>query len=648
MKKTLITALLWSLVSAAAWAGATREGTSQKFPEPSLVVLDPAPPKAGEQLITFSEFPRDTQISNQYVSKGILFGGDSPFITSDRSNPTSPVLSGEPQFFGAIEGSFVKTGNADQPGAVNSFSLDAGYFDHSQSVRISLYDAQGRLIRRATNANLGVRTFTFNEYGVSRWRIEAFDDEPAGFAIDNVRLPRPYRAIFAGITGAEESGDVEDDPDNVVQVRKNQEIADHVRSTVNFCRTNTCLPRDESHLTKIGASGQGGVVALGFFMTSIAGASSLNTPGNSEIPKTFIVDNYKPGDKVYVVGFSAGGGDAQNLLLKLDRLNIPVELSGHIDSVELFGEDATIPDNTRIAKGYYQTQSNFLFRGENKLTAAKPSVTTVTNTKITNPVGPANPQNDSVAHHRNMDNDPRVWNNLRTAIIASLKKSAGGAAQGEAGDARCPECREPGASHSMVDWVADLKAALAAQASTEELYSLREQMAQSVSDAVAYRALLAAHGEASGDPTLQENLTAVTLKVSPARFLAEAEAAAAQVIDYPLFVAMLHSLARVDDREAQKAVVRLIAANRLEVSPGRLADAAVGAYSERGREPGEDAGWMLEWVRGEALSDLQLFAIARIMTNAAAQPEVRPLLNELAQQIREERLKVKVMALQGN
>ena len=46
--------------------------------------------------ITFSEYPLDTAISNQYASQGIIFGGDSPFISTDSANPTSPVLSGTP------------------------------------------------------------------------------------------------------------------------------------------------------------------------------------------------------------------------------------------------------------------------------------------------------------------------------------------------------------------------------------------------------------------------------------------------------------------------------------------------------------------------------------------------------------------------
>jgi hypothetical protein len=46
-------------------------------------------------LITFSEFPIDTHITDQYADLGIIFDGDYPLIRPDYSNPTSPVLAGD-------------------------------------------------------------------------------------------------------------------------------------------------------------------------------------------------------------------------------------------------------------------------------------------------------------------------------------------------------------------------------------------------------------------------------------------------------------------------------------------------------------------------------------------------------------------------
>jgi hypothetical protein len=92
------------------------------FMAPTADAADPA--------ITFSEYPVGTVITNQYASLGIIFSGGSsagsPFITTDASNPTSPVLSGSPLFNGPIQGSFVDANG--KPATVTQFQLDAGYF----------------------------------------------------------------------------------------------------------------------------------------------------------------------------------------------------------------------------------------------------------------------------------------------------------------------------------------------------------------------------------------------------------------------------------------------------------------------------------------------------------------------------------------
>jgi hypothetical protein len=136
--------------------------------------------------ITFSEYPLNTAITSQYSNKGIVFGGSSPFITTDGANPTSPVLSGSPLFFGAIEGSFVDPRDGVTPVTAARFQLDAGYFDSVGSTSLKLYDTQGNLIEQRTNTGQGIFTFTVEGLPVAKWRIESVGDEPAGFAIDNV------------------------------------------------------------------------------------------------------------------------------------------------------------------------------------------------------------------------------------------------------------------------------------------------------------------------------------------------------------------------------------------------------------------------------------------------------------------------------
>lgn len=151
-------------------------------PGPHLQRLLVAP---GASIITFSEFPQGTSISGQYSSKGILFQGDSPFITGDGSNPTSPVLSGSPLFSGAIVGRFVVPGTSSAS-TVGSFSLDVGYIDSPGSVAVSAYGLNGGLIRRVFPSAFGINTVTFSNAGIASFRVEAVGFEPAGFAIDNV------------------------------------------------------------------------------------------------------------------------------------------------------------------------------------------------------------------------------------------------------------------------------------------------------------------------------------------------------------------------------------------------------------------------------------------------------------------------------
>src|ERR1700728_3225707 len=97
MKRT-ITVLLIQFVATAAFlsspvsAATVRAGSEAAvshgpFTSPAAgaahaVAKDQAVSSA-DSVITFSEFPVGTQITNQYKPLGILFGGDSPFITTD-------------------------------------------------------------------------------------------------------------------------------------------------------------------------------------------------------------------------------------------------------------------------------------------------------------------------------------------------------------------------------------------------------------------------------------------------------------------------------------------------------------------------------------------------------------------------------------
>jgi hypothetical protein len=133
--------------------------------------------------IHFDELPEETEITNQYASDGVVF--DSPvYITSDGSNPTSPVLSGEPRFEGSIVGHFVVPGT-DIPTTVNLLELDAGYIDNPGSVEIVAHLANGQT-RTAVADHLGIDQISMATRGISSFTVQEVSEEGNGFAIDNL------------------------------------------------------------------------------------------------------------------------------------------------------------------------------------------------------------------------------------------------------------------------------------------------------------------------------------------------------------------------------------------------------------------------------------------------------------------------------
>jgi len=137
--------------------------------------------------LTFSEFPNGTSITNQYAPQGIIFGGDTPYITSDGANPTSPVLSGTPQYEGAIEGMFVYPADGVTPAVVEDLYMNVGYLDNNNSVRLQLFDASGNVISsRINGSERGIVCYSESTTAIARWRVETVGSEAAGYAIDNV------------------------------------------------------------------------------------------------------------------------------------------------------------------------------------------------------------------------------------------------------------------------------------------------------------------------------------------------------------------------------------------------------------------------------------------------------------------------------
>lgn len=113
------------------------------------------------------------------------------FITSDGSNPTSPVLSGTPTFNGPIAVLF----SQDQVGV----GFDAGFFNAAQSTGITAFARDGSLLGTVTNNDLGIEFLGLVEQNgdarIAGVFLDLVGSEPFGFAIDNLRFGRSGQVV---------------------------------------------------------------------------------------------------------------------------------------------------------------------------------------------------------------------------------------------------------------------------------------------------------------------------------------------------------------------------------------------------------------------------------------------------------------------
>jgi hypothetical protein len=134
------------------------------------------------------------------------------FITTDGSNPTSPVLSGSPRFNGPVAVLF----DIDVAGV----GFDAGYFNAVGSTGITAFARDGSLLGTVVNQTIGVEFLGLvtdsGEALIAGVFLDLVGAEPFGFAIDNLRfgiegqvivpvgevpLPAAFPLFFAGIAG---------------------------------------------------------------------------------------------------------------------------------------------------------------------------------------------------------------------------------------------------------------------------------------------------------------------------------------------------------------------------------------------------------------------------------------------------------------
>lgn len=106
------------------------------------------------------------------------------FITTDVDTPTSPVLSGTPQFNGPVSILF----DMDVAGV----GLDGGFFNAPNSMAITAFDRNGNELGMVSNIGTGIEFLGLvtadKSETIAGIQYSIIGNEPFGFTIDNLRF----------------------------------------------------------------------------------------------------------------------------------------------------------------------------------------------------------------------------------------------------------------------------------------------------------------------------------------------------------------------------------------------------------------------------------------------------------------------------
>jgi hypothetical protein len=149
--------------------------------------------------ITFSEFPINTVISNQYAPQGVTFAAGTwnlPKISNDGAMPGSPILrpdGGPSTFAGDFWMNFVSP--------VAWVSFQSGYWDGIGTAVIDVYSPGNVLLGSFTNTITGPENMLFSGLGsIGSVYFNSVADG-AGGDIDNLdfKVPEPGTLALLGL-----------------------------------------------------------------------------------------------------------------------------------------------------------------------------------------------------------------------------------------------------------------------------------------------------------------------------------------------------------------------------------------------------------------------------------------------------------------
>lgn len=160
-------------------------------------------------VITFSEYPTGTAISNQYAAQGVLFTGGTktpglPIIDPDGAMPGSPILrpaGGVGTPYSTYQGDFWMQFTAP----VLSVTFDSGYWDGVSTAVIDVYDpTKTTLLASLSNTMIGPETISISGLGQIGYIYFDSTGDVAGGDIDNLAftstIPAPG-AVLLGTLG---------------------------------------------------------------------------------------------------------------------------------------------------------------------------------------------------------------------------------------------------------------------------------------------------------------------------------------------------------------------------------------------------------------------------------------------------------------
>ena len=165
---------------------------------------DPGNTQLGTPL-PLGNLPLGTFVTNQFAKDGIIFSGQSPFITDDGSSSINPTISGSPLFQGTVVGTFVKPGT-NKPATVNTFSISVGYIDNPGSTQMVVFGANGNQLGVLVATQLGFNTLYSTFPNAASFDVFSTANEPAGWEMNTIQVG-PITTTYIAMGDSYSSGE---------------------------------------------------------------------------------------------------------------------------------------------------------------------------------------------------------------------------------------------------------------------------------------------------------------------------------------------------------------------------------------------------------------------------------------------------------